>query len=103
MNIIVGQPICDLSQLDIDPHNEQVIRIDKQQVINQDGTIFLPNILKQAGLFKSNSEIRKINEQRVKSDKITDPLEKNLWREIDQPEFSHFKIGKRDFWLVVGH
>ena len=100
-NIIIGTPIVSLEDLDILPE-ENTITFSFDEIKNDDGDVFLPAVLVKAGLFNSTSEIRRINKDRVKSKKIKDPDSRNLWRNIDRPEFTQFKIGKKVFWLAVG-
>jgi hypothetical protein len=95
-NIIVNGLVKGLTEKQIGIHRDEItLRID-------DSVTFLPRILVDAGLFKSTSEIRQINKQRLASTKFKDPLEQVLWRELDQPEMTRFKVGKKVFWLIVG-
>lgn len=96
-NIVIGTPLIELEKLGV-LESETTVHFP----FNDDGTVFLPSILKQAGLFKSTSEIKQIDAQRNKSGKIKDPLERQLWRKINQPEMTPFKVGKKVFWLIVG-
>jgi len=100
-NLIIGKPIegITLEQLGIG-REETTLTINT--VKSGDLGWFLPLLLVEAGLFKSTSEVKRINKDRVKSTKIKDPLSRNLWRTLEGPEMTHFKIGKRNFWLVVG-
>jgi hypothetical protein len=102
-NIIVGNLVEGLTeeQIGISP-SEDTIRLSVEQATNDKGDLFLPNILKTVGLFKSTSEIRKINDQRLKSDKFKKDPDQNLWRICIRPEMTSFKIGKRVFWLIIG-
>jgi hypothetical protein len=102
-NIIVGNLVEGLTEDQIGIHSsEDTIRLSFKQAINDKGDLFLPNILKNVGLFKSTSEIRKINDQRLKSDKFKNIPNQNLWRTCIQPEMTSFKIGKKVFWLIIG-
>jgi len=92
-NIIVGKPLVPLEELGVLP-SEQTLIIEDEK--------FLPRLLVKVGIAKSTSQVKQINQQRMKSNKIKDPLEKNLWRELNDPEFTSFKIGKHVFWLIVG-
>ena len=102
-NIIIGNLVEGLteSQLGISPE-EVTIHLTENEVVNDKGDLFLPHILKTVGLFKSTGEIRKINDQRLKSDKFKNDPDQNLWRTLEQPEVTRFKIGKKIFWLFVG-
>ena len=100
-NIIIGQLLVNERSLGILP-DENTVRFSKNEFLNDQGELFLPVILKSIGLFKSTTHIRQLNKQRLQSKKITDPLSKNLWRIINKPEVTHFKIGKNNFWLFVG-
>ncbi len=100
-NIIIGVPIADLDAMGILP-DDNTVRLSFDEVTNDKGNVFLPAVLKTVGVFDSTSQAKQVNEQRKKSDKITDPLSKNIWRNIEGPEFTYFKIGKRVFWLLVG-
>ena len=102
-NIIVGPLVEGLTefQLGILP-DEDTIRLSFDEVRNDSGDVFLPHILKTVGLFKSTGEIRKINEQRLKSEKFKKDPDQNLWRNCIQPEMTSFKIGKKVFWLIIG-
>ena len=91
-NIIVGNPVVSNELLGIIP--TEVNHISNER--------FLPRLLVDAGICKSTSQVKQINKIRLQSTKITDPQEKNLWRTLDQLEFTRFKIGKHIFWLVVG-
>lgn len=100
-NIIIGDMVDGLTNLSIGilPSENNFI-ISKQEAIDMNR--FLPSILVTAGLFKSTSEIKKIAATRKDSKKIKDVDSKLLWRNIDKPELTQFKIGKKSFWLVVG-
>jgi hypothetical protein len=100
-NIVIGTPLVSLEALGVDD-SETTVFFTFDEVQNEDGEVFLPALLKQAGLFQSTSQVRQVNKQRIKSTKITDELSRNLWRNLDGPEFTHFKIGKQVFWLIVG-
>jgi len=102
-NIIIGDLVEGLteSQLGIS-QNEDTIRLTFDDVRNDNGDVFLPHVLKTVGLFKSTGEIRRINDQRLKSDKFKNDPDQNLWRKLDRPEVTRFKIGKNIFWVFVG-
>jgi hypothetical protein len=101
-NIVIGEPIENLTldDLGISPE-ETTLALTVEQAKELD--LFLPKILVHAGLFKNTSEVKRIHNDRVKSKKIKDENARNLWRNIDKPEMTSFKIGKRVFWLVVGN
>ncbi len=99
-NIIIGTPLVSLELLGVDD-TEESVAVSMEEATNDKGEIFLPTILKNVGLFKSNNEIRQINDQRKASGKVTDP-DQDLWRNITGPELTLFKIGKKVFWLIVG-
>lgn len=100
-NVVIGQPLVPLEKLGISKREEtQFFSFDDLR--NDQGNVFLPHLLVKLGVFKSTSECRKINEQRQKSSKFNKDPDQLLWRNIDKPEFTNFKIGKKVFWLVVG-
>jgi len=100
-NIIIGDLIegltCDDVGIGAEENTINMMMCDAQEL-----KMFLPKILVSLGLFKSTSDVRRIHKQRVLSTKITDANSRNLWRTIDKPEMTHLKIGKQNFWLVVG-
>jgi hypothetical protein len=100
-NIIIGTPIVPLELLGID-EEETTLRFSMEELKDENGRIFLPRVLVRAGIFKSTTEIKRISKQRMDSKKLKDPLQKNLWRNLEAPEFTPFKIGKNVFWLIVG-
>ncbi len=100
-NIIIGTPIQGISLDDLGIGREEAtVCIGMSEARQME--LFLPRLLVHAGLFKSTSEVRRISKDRKNSKKITDPLSRDLWRTVDKPEFTYFKIGKRVFWLIVG-
>lgn len=100
-NIVIGQPVEGLELRDLGVmSNELTVTVDN--TVAEKMGYFLPHLLVHVGLFKTTSEVRRINKDRVNSKKIIDPLSRNLWRTITAPEFTHFKVGKRSFWLIVG-
>ncbi len=100
-NIIVGELVEGLTPNDLGIGDEETtIRIDLAQA--NDMQLFLPRILVHVGLFKTTSEIKRINKDRVNSKKIPDSNSRDLWRTLDKPEMTSFKIGKKIFWLIVG-
>lgn len=100
-NIVIGTPLVHLDALGV-TEDEQTITLSFEDLLNDEDQVFLPTVLKQAGIFKSTSDIRQVNKQRQNSSKITDHLEKNLWRNVEEPEFTQFKVGKQIFCLIVG-
>lgn len=100
-NIIIGTLLVPEIDLGID-HSEDSIRFSFQQAQNANNDLFLPAILVKTHLFKSTSEIRQINKQRQKNNKFKNDPNQNLWRIINRPELTRFKIGKRIFWLIIG-
>jgi len=102
-NIVIGNIVEGLTEekLGLLP-DEITIRFTVEEVTNDKGEIFLPAILKMAGLFDSTSQIRSINTQRQKAPKFKADADQNLWRNLDQPEMTSFKVGKKVFWLIVG-
>ena len=100
-NIIVGELVDGLTSKDLGIGDEETtIRIGLAEA--NDMQLFLPRILVSVGLFKTTSEIKRINKDRANSKKIKDSNSRNLWRTLDQPEMTLFKIGKKVFWLIVG-
>ena len=102
-NIIVGTLVDGVTERDLGVlPDEHTIRLSIEEATNEQGKLFLPHILKVAGLFKSTSEIRNINIQRQNQDKFKNNPDQDLWRSIDRPEMTEFKIGKNVFWFIVG-
>ena len=100
-NLIVGVPVEGLTLDDLGiGREEETKHIGVAEAAKME--MFLPRILVHIGLFKSTSEVRRINKDRQKSKKIKDPDSRNLWRTLNRPEMTHFKIGKKVFWLIVG-
>lgn len=100
-NIVIGKPIENLTLEDLGIGAEETtisISIEKAKEMD----MFLPRILVHVGLFKNTSEVKRIHKDRIKSQKIKDENSRNLWRKLSNPEMTHFKIGKRNFWLIVG-
>lgn len=100
-NIVVGEPLVPLESLGV-LSEEKTVRFTFKELHNDNGEVFFPTLLKDLGFFKSTSEIRKINDQRMKNPKFTKDPNLNLWRNLTSPEMTMFKIGKRVFWLIVG-
>lgn len=100
-NIVVGTPLVELSALGV-TDDEVTIHFVVDDVENDKGNVFLPTILKKAGFFTSSNQIKSINDQRQASGKFDNDPDQNLWRNLDDFEFTEFKIGKRVFWLIVG-
>lgn len=100
-NIVIGQPVegLKLRDLGVMP-NELTVTVNKRDA--EEMEYFLPRLLVHVGLFKTTSEIKRITKDRRNSKKIIDPLSRDMWRTITAPEFTHFKVGKRSFWLIVG-
>lgn len=102
-NILIGEPVDGLTLEDLGCLPDEVtIRLTVDEVKNDKGEIFLPTILKNQGIFKSSNAIKESSKQREESTKIPDVNSRILWRNISGPEFTHFKIGKSSFWLIVG-
>ena len=100
-NVVIGKPLVPLEKLGVSKR-EETRHFTFEEVTNDQGNVFLPHLLVKIGVFKSSSECRKINDQRQKSSKFNKDPDQNLWRNIERPEFTNFKIGKRVFWLIVG-
>jgi len=100
-NIVIGTPVCSYAELGI-LDEENTLSLSFEEARNDNGDLFLPAILVQAGLFNSTSEIRRLNKDRLQRKKLVDPLEKDIWRKIVGLEFTHFRVGRKIFWLVVG-
>lgn len=100
-NIIIGTEIASLKELGV-LESETIERFSFDDVTNEKGNVFLPALLVKVGVFKSNSECRNIDKQRQKSSKFNKDPDQQLWRNIERPEFTNFKIGKKVFWLIVG-
>jgi hypothetical protein len=100
-NLVIGKPVEGLTLDDLGIGKEETtVTIDVQTA--RDMELFLPRLLVHVGLFKTTSEVKRIDKDRRNSTKIKDPLSRNLWRTLDKPEMTHFKIGKKVFWLIVG-
>ena len=100
-NIVIGEPLVDLQLLGVSK-TETTVRFTMDELRNEKGDLFLPNILQHVEFFKSNGQIRQINQQRQKTERFKKDPDQDLWRNITCPEFTEFKIGKRVFWLIVG-
>lgn len=100
-NIVIGEPLVSLDKLGVSKR-EETVHFTFEDVTNDQGNVFLPHILVQLGIFQSARECRQINEQRQKSSKFNNDPDQNLWRNVERPEFTNFKIGKKVFWLIVG-
>lgn len=100
-NIVIGTPLVDLEKLGV-IETEATLSFTMDELRNEKGDLFLPAILKHVGFFNSTGQIRQINQQRLKNEKFKSDPDQNLWRNIERPEFTEFKIGKRVFWLIVG-
>jgi len=100
-NIVIGQPIEGLTLDDLGIGSEETtITLSIEEAKELD--LFLPKILVHLGLFKNTSAVKQIHNDRIKSTKIVDIDSRNIWRNLDRPEMTQFKIGKNNFWLVVG-
>jgi len=100
-NIVIGKPLVSLEALGI-LDTEATEHFSFDELRNDQGNVFLPQLLVKLGVFKSNRECRDINIQQQKSSKFNNDPDQILMRNIDSPEFTNFKIGKKVFWLVVG-
>ena len=99
-NIVIGTPLVDLHLLGV-TEEEATVHFTMEDVTNEKG-IFLPAVLVKVGFFSSTGQIRQINKQSLGSEKFKKDPDQNLWRSLERPEFTEFKIGKRVFWLIVG-
>ena len=100
-NIVIGNPLVKLEKLGV-TEDEETLHLTVDKVKNEKGQIFLPQVLVRIGMFSSTTQIKQINQQRLKSEKFKNDPDQNLWRVLETPEFTHFKIGKNVFWLIVG-
>lgn len=100
-NIVIGEPLVPLRKLGVGKR-ENTVFLDPEEVTGPDGEIFLPAVLKHVGMYNSTSQIKQINQQRMKQEKFANDPDQNLWRKLKRPEFTNFKIGKHNFWLIVG-
>ncbi len=100
-NIVIGELVegLTLEHMGVLP-NETTLHITEEKA--HEFNLFLPRILVHLGIFPTTSQIKQVQKQRDKSTKIIDPDERVLWRTIARPELTHFKIGKKVFWLIVG-
>jgi len=101
-NIIIGQLVegVTLQDLGVEP-SENCVMLSEAEAA--DLGFFLPKILVHVGLFESANKVKQIHSQRQHSKKLPDDNERILWRTLDKPELSRFKIGKQMFWLIVGN
>jgi len=100
-NIIIGELVEGLTPHDLGIGKEETtITIGVREATEME--LFLPRLLVHVGLFKTTSEVKRIDKDRKNSTKIKDENSRNLWRSLDKPEFTQFKIGKKVFWLAVG-
>ena len=99
--VVIGEPLVSLGALGIE-ESETVVRFSFKEATNDQGNIFLPHLLIKIGVFDSSNECRRVNVQRQKSSKFNKDSNQNLWRNLEQPEFTEFKIGRKGFCLVVG-
>jgi hypothetical protein len=100
-NVVIGEPLVSLEALGVS-NDEDTSHFLFSDVTNDQGNVFLPHLLVKLGVFNSTSECRNINKQRQKSSKFNEDADQDLWRNIDRPEFTKFKIGRKVFWLIVG-
>ncbi len=100
-NIVIGKPLVLLQDLGV-TDEEVTVSFSFEDVTNDQGNIFLPHLLVKMGIFESTSKCRNINKQRQASSKFNKDPDQELWRNVERPEFTRFKIGKRVFWLIVG-
>jgi len=100
-NLIIGEPVEGLTLDDLGIGAEETtVTIGVREATEME--LFLPRLLVAAGLFKNTSEVKRVAKDRDKSTKIKDPDSKHLWRTLSRPEMTNFKIGKKNFWLIVG-
>lgn len=100
-NLVIGKPVEGLTLHDLGIGQEETtLTIGVHEATEME--LFLPRLLVKAGVFKTTSEVKRIDKDRRNSKKIKDELSRNLWRTLDKPEMTHFKIGKKVFWLIVG-
>jgi len=100
-NVIIGREIVTLEELGI-LETETIERFSFDAVRNDQGNLWLPHLLVKIGVFKSTSECNQVNKQRQASSKFNKDPDQDLWRNIEHPEFTHFKIGKKVFNLIIG-
>lgn len=100
-NVVVGEPLVSLDKLGVSKR-EETVHFTFEEVTNDQGNVFLPHLLIKIGVFKSANECKQINTQRQKSSKFNKDPDQDLWRNIERPEFTQFKIGKKVFYLIVG-
>jgi len=100
-NVIIGSLVDGLTPLDLGIQDDEItVHMTLKDAKNLD--LFLPRILVSVGLFKTTSEIKRIDKVRVNSKKIKDVDSLKLWRTLDHSEVTEFKVGKKTFWLLVG-
>ena len=85
-NIVIGTPICPPELMfAADEKDWQEVEKDKTFYTEER---FLPTILVELGIAKSNSAVKK--------------NKPDLFRKLDRPDFLEIKWGKRKFWILVG-
>lgn len=99
--VVIGKPLVSLKSLGIES-SDSIVKFTFEEATNDQGNVFLPHLLIKIGVFDSSNECRRINIQRQKSSKFNKDPNQDLWRNLEQPEFTEFKIGRKGFCLVVG-
>lgn len=85
-NIVVGEPLCEpMLMFAVDEADWYGVELDKTFFTNER---FLPAILVELGIVKSNSEVKKNKPE--------------LFKILKDTDFFEFKWGKRRFWVQVG-
>lgn len=99
-NIIVGNLVEGVTPEMLGILDEEVtLHITEDDA--RDMNFFLPKILVSAGVFQNTSEIKRIQKDRDAMGQLCDD-ERVLWRNLTNPEFTRFKVGKKLFWLAAG-
>lgn len=99
-NIVIGNLVegVTLEMLGV-CDDEVTIHISEDSA--REDNFFLPRLLVNAGVFPATSEIRRIQKARDNMMRLSVD-ERNLWRNLRNPELTRFKVGKKLFWLIAG-
>lgn len=84
-NIVIGNPIVDVKQLLTKNDEEWDVEFEKTLFTQER---FLPKILVELGIFKSNSDVKRNRPE--------------LFVKLVKPDYMELKIGRRRLFIVVG-
>ncbi len=99
-NIVIGNLVegVTLEMLGV-CDDEVTIHISEDDA--REANFFLPRLLVMAGVFPTTSEVRRIQKDRDNMTHLPE-AERNLWRNLKDPELTKFKVGKKLFWIIAG-